>query len=621
MSSVVDDPRTFGPARLSFASEAEIDEFVATLERFERGELGPDAWRAFRLVRGLYGQRQPGDVHMLRVKIPQGVLEAAQLDALADVAERSSRGFGHITTRQNVQFHFVRVHDVEPALRRLADAGLTTREACGNSVRNVTACPYAGVAADELFDVTPYAEAVTRHFLRHPLSSSLPRKFKIAFEGCPVDHVRTAINDIGWRARVRVRDGRVERGFRVTVGGGTSILPTSGHLLADFVPADELLEVAEAIVRVFHRLGDYQHKQRNRLKFLIRTLGFDRFREEIERERAALRADPDRTWQRWSVPEAERAAERDPSPRPQAPPPGIAEIAALATSVRASGPGLHPEVRSLTLVDTSLAERWRATNVRPQRQAGYALVTVTLPLGDLTAGQFRALAVLARAYSEGAVRLTPDQNLLFRWVREAEVGALYHRLAAAGLGRPGAGTIVDVTSCPGAESCRLAVTRSRGLGRALVDFLEARPDLQAAAPDLDVKISGCPNGCGQHHVAALGLQGSVRKVAGRALPQYFVMVGGGVDGDDGARFARLAAKVPARRVTEALARLVALYRAEAAAGEPAAAFFRRVPVERVSQALADLAELPPAEARAEDFVDLGDEAAFAPVVMEGECSA
>src|SRR5438132_6926333 len=239
--SVVDDPKTFGRARLSFASVADIDEFVATLERYERGELTPEQWRAFRLVRGTYGQRQAEDAQMLRVKIPQGMLTADQLDALADVGEQYSRGFGHITTRQNVQFHFVKLHDVEPALRRLADAGLTTREACGNSVRNITGCPYAGVSGDEIFDVTPYAEALTRFLLRHRLSSTLPRKFKIAFEGCPVDHVATPINDLGFRAALSP-DGR-GRGFRVTAGGGTSILATSGGLLHEFLPASEILRV------------------------------------------------------------------------------------------------------------------------------------------------------------------------------------------------------------------------------------------------------------------------------------------------------------------------------------------------------------------------------------------
>src|SRR5262245_8839150 len=249
--AVVDDPRTFGRTRLSFASEAEIDEFVATLDRFERGELAPDQWRAYRLVRGTYGQRQSADAQMLRIKIPQGILDAAQLEAVADAAEHWSRGFAHITTRQNIQLHFVKLHDVELAMRRLAEAGLTTREACGNSVPNVPACPYAGVSPDEVFDVTPYAEALTRYLLRHPLSSTLPRKFKIAFEGCAEDHAFTAINDIGWRARVHVVDGVPARGFRVTVGGGTSTFAKSGDELYDFVPAGEMLEVAEAILRVF----------------------------------------------------------------------------------------------------------------------------------------------------------------------------------------------------------------------------------------------------------------------------------------------------------------------------------------------------------------------------------
>src|SRR5215468_5346246 len=237
--AAVDDPKTLGRTRLSFANEAEIDEFVATLEKFERGEVSPDEWRAYRLVRGTYGQRQ-SDVQMLRVKIPQGVLSAEQLEALADVADSYSRGFGHITTRQNVQFHFLKPHDVEPAMRRLASAGLTTREACGNSVRNITACPYAGVASSEPFDVTPYAEALTRYLLRHPLSSSLPRKFKIAFEGCAEDHAVTAIHDIGWRARVHVVDGAPVRGFRVTIGGGTATFAKSGDELFDFLPAAEM---------------------------------------------------------------------------------------------------------------------------------------------------------------------------------------------------------------------------------------------------------------------------------------------------------------------------------------------------------------------------------------------
>ena len=541
---------SLGRTRLSFADEAETDEFVRVLESYERGEIGPDQWRAFRLVRGTYGQRQTGDVQMLRVKIPQGVLDAPQLEALADVAERWSRGFGHLTTRQNVQFHFMKLHDVEKALRRLAEAGLTSREACGNSVRNVTACPYAGVAEDEVFDVTPYAEVLTRFLLRHRLSSTLPRKFKIAFEGCAEDHAYAAINDIGWRARARDTDGRREHGFRVTAGGGSSIMPASGRVLFDFLPAGEILDVAEAILRTFHRLGDYKHKQRNRMKFLIKSMGWEAWKADVERDLAEIRAaggallpfDPD-------DPPVEEAPT---GTRPAPPAPG--EVASRATAAVLTGPGLHPETRPVLQVFDEDVRRWASTNVRPQRQEGYSIVTVTVPLGDLTGAQMRLLGELALACGDGTVRTSVNQDLVFRWVRTADVPALYARLAAAGLGRGDAHTIANVTSCPGAEACRLAVTQSRGLGKLLSDHLAKRPDHVAAAGDLDIKISGCPNGCGQHHVAGLGFQGSVRRVGGKAAPQYFVMVGGGVH-DDGAHFARLAAKVPARRLPETVDRL------------------------------------------------------------------
>ncbi len=614
--AVLDDPKTFGRTRLSFADEAEIDDFVATLERFESGELSPDQWRAYRLVRGTYGQRQAGDAQMLRIKIPQGILDVAQLQAVADASERYSRGFAHITTRQNFQLHFVQLHDVEHAMRRLAEAGLTTREACGNSVRNITACPYAGVAADEAFDVTPYAEALTRYLLRHPLSSSLPRKFKIAFEGCAEDHAVTAIHDIGWRARVRVIDGVSARGFRVTVGGGTSTFAKSGDELFDFLPAAEMLEVAEAILRVFHRLGDYKHKQKNRMKFLVRALGFTVWRAEFEKELAGVR---DEGGVRLPFDPEFPVVEAAPDwPHPV--PPSIGEAARRAASAEVRGPGIVPAVRTPLPVLSGDFLSWQTSNVRAQKQEGYAAVTVTVPLGDLTGAQLRVLADLALAYGDGTVRVTHDQDLLFRWIRAGDVPDLYRRLVAARLGLDGAGTLADVTSCPGAEACRLAVTQSRGLGKLLGDHLRARADLVAAVPGLDIKISGCPNGCGQHHIAGLGFQGSVRKVGDKAVPQYFVMLGGGVD-ETRATFGRLAAKIPARRIPTAVDRLVALYTSERSAGETAPAFFRRVDVPRVKVLLADLEALSAEDAVPTDFIDLGEETEFKVETQEGECLA
>jgi len=614
--ALLDDPTTLGRTRLSFADETEVDDFVATLGRFERGEISPDQWRAYRLVRGTYGQRQAADAQMLRIKIPQGILDVSQLHAVADACEQYSRGFAHITTRQNFQLHFVKLHDVEHAMRRLAEAGLTTREACGNSVRNITACPSAGVAADEVFDVTPYAEALTRYLLRHPLSSTLPRKFKIAFEGCPDDHAVTAINDIGWKARLRVDDRATTRGFRVTIGGGTATLAKSGDVLHEFLPADAMLEVAEAILRVFHRLGDYAHKHRNRMKFLVRALGFPVWRAEYEKALAEVR---DEGGVRLPFdPEAPPVEAGPDWVRPT--PPMPSDVARRAQSIEVRGPGVVPATRSALPVLRPDFQRWMATNVHPQKQPGHVIVTVTVPLGDLTGAQLRVLADLALGYGDGSVRVTQDQDLMLRWVRGGELSDLYDRLAAAGLGLDGAGTLADVTSCPGAESCRLAVTQSRGLGKLLGERLRARPDLVAAVPGLDIKISGCPNGCGQHHIAGLGFQGSVRRVGGRAAPQYFVMIGGGVD-DAGASFGRLAARVPARRIPEVVERLVALYSEDRAPDETALAFFRRVEVARVKSRLADLEALTEGDAAPSDFIDLGEEQEFEVETQQGECMA
>jgi sulfite reductase (NADPH) hemoprotein beta-component len=289
---------------------------------------------------------------------------------------------------------------------------------------------------------------------------------------------------------------------------------------------------------------------------------------------------------------------------------------ARATTLR--GPGLLPVVEPVG--GTGALGAWLASNVRRQRQPGFATATVTLPLGDVTADQLRIVADLARAYGDGTVRITAAQDLLLRWVPEGETPALFLRLAVAGLGKDGAGTAADVVSCPGAESCQLAVTRSRGVGQLVLEHLRARPDLVAAGRDLDIKVSGCPSGCSRHHVAAIGLQGSVRKLGGRAVSQYFLLLGGGVD-DAGARFGRLAAKIPARRVPEAIERLIELYDEEQTPGERATDFFARVPLERARTLLKDLSELTAATALAEDFVDPGEETAELPEAASGGYAA
>ena len=611
-------PSTLGRARLSFASTADIAEFVETLERYERGELTPEQWRAFRLVRGVYGQRQD-DVQMVRVKIPQGVLSAAALRAVADCCDKFSRGFAHITTRENIQMHFVKLGDAEACMNRLAEAGVTTREACGNSVRNIVGCPFAGVCAAEPFDISPYAEALTRYFLRHRLSSSLPRKFKIAFSGCETDCAGGAFNDIGLGARIRQNGSGAQRGFRITVGGGTATLCRSGSVLYEFLPADQILNVAEAILRVFHAHGQRKSKANARMKYLIRKLGFDAWKKLFDETLSTVLAEGGS-----HLPFDPQDPPVEDEPRwERAEPPSEVEVARRAASAQVRGPGIVPDpiVGLPQGFSRSQFEQFCRTNVRAQRQAGYAAVTVRLPMGDLTGAQFRVLADLALAYGDGSVRATLQQNLVMRWVRHTNLAGLYQRLRAAGLGRAGADTIADVTSCPGAESCRLAVTQSRGLGRELSEFIDSRPDLAAVAADASIKISGCPNGCGQHHVATLGFQGGLRRLEdGRVIPQYQLMIGGGVDGE-AAHFGRRSVKIPARRMTEALRRLLEWYRDQRADGETVEQFFRHIRLEEIETVLGDLCVISSATALPKDYVDIGDDHAFTGETKEGECAA
>jgi sulfite reductase (NADPH) hemoprotein beta-component len=596
---MTDSIQTDPTHRASFASDEEIDAFLETLGKYERGEIDADAWRAYRVARGVYPQRQGDAIHMLRVKLPQGLVDSGQLRALADVARSYSRGFGHVTTRQNFQLHFVRPDHLEPAMRRLAAAGITTSGACGNTVRNVVACPLAGVSPSEAFDVTPYAEAVTRWFLRHPLGMSLPRKFKIGFEGCAEDHVATAIHDIGFRARVRAEGGRAQRGFAVTVAGGTSTVCSSGNALVEFLPAGEILALAEAIVRVFHARGDRANRQRNRLKFLVRALGFDAFRSLVEAELAKVQA------------EGGARLPFDPdAPVDAAPParhPGFqldpVEIARRIRPERLLGPGEPPLVEPILDPGASRLERFVATNVQRQRQPGFSVVSISVPQGDVTATQLEVLAEVVEGWGDGTARFSNRGHLVLRWIPEASLPAVHAALAAASLARDGAGSAADVVACPGADACRLAVTRTRGIARLVEEHVRATLGEAATGTVLPVNVSGCPNGCSQHHLAAIGLQGSARKLGADALPQYFVLLGGGAT-DGQARFGRIAAKIPVRRVPDAIRALVSLYLAERLPGESAGPFFARS-FERAKAAIAPYQELRLEDARAEDFVEPG----------------
>jgi sulfite reductase (NADPH) hemoprotein beta-component len=569
--------------RLGFARREDVDLFVQRLEAFERGELDADGWRSFRLLNGVYGQRQDG-VMMLRAKLPAGIATPAQLVALADVADRYSNGKGHVTTRQNVQFHFVPQDQTEAALRVLADSGITTKEACGHSVRNWTCCPFAGVAADEPFDPTPYVEALARHLLRGPYSSTLPRKLKPSLGGCcGTDCSQAFINDLGFLARKRPHaSGDDELGFQLLAGGGLSTLRRSALVVDEFVPVAELLEAADAIVRVFHRIGNRHNRAKARLKWAIDKIGKDAFLAEYRAERDTIRGE-------GGVPLV--------LPQQPRPPARRAPLAQVGTA------------------EPGYAE-WTRDSVRLQKQGGFSSVVIRLVLGDITSSQLRAVAELAQQYGEGEVRLANEQNLVLRFVPTAKLPALHRELARIGLAKSGANTIADVTSCPGASSCKLAVTASRGLAGILTELLDRRADLVAAARGLDIKVSGCPHGCGQHYIAGIGFQGGMRKIAGKPAPQYLVYVGGGIASDH-ADFGRLVGKVPARRGAATLERLLDYYLARGGTGH---AFWTQVPLDTLRTLIADLSELADTDATPDDFIDLGQAAAFEVQTSEGECA-
>lgn len=572
--------------------QAEIRRFVEEIEALEAGRRDPEDFKRFRLENGVYGIRGAPNLHMVRVKVRFGRITPEQLEALADIADRFTPDRRvHLTTRQDIQFHRVRRQDVPIVLAHIARAGLTTREACGNTVRNVTACPLAGISPTEVFDVTPYADAVSRYFLRNPIAQNLPRKFKIAFEGCREDHARVRIHDIGAVAVVRER----QRGFRLYIAGGLGAQPRAAERLEDFTPADLLVPTCEAVLRIFDRYGErrpeHTFRMRARMKFLARQWGIERLRAAILAERRVLLATRSGLV-RYEIEEEEEE------------PPDV-EL---------------PKGTPALWTPTPAYERWRRRNVMAQKQAGYVAVLVRCALGDLTSDALRALARLARRFCGGRVRTTITQNVLLRWVPDAALPWVYEELVAAGLAD--AQVVADVTRCPGADTCQLALTHSRGLAEAVRRVLirDGFEELSELG-DLTIKISGCMNSCGHHHIADIGFYGASSEVAGRALPQYVLLIGGYTEVEH-VRFGRAIARIPAQWAPEALARVLALYRGERRGGESFREFVARVGPDRFREALAPLQQTPTFEDAPELYRDLGAEGdLFRAEMGPGECAA
>ncbi len=525
--------------------QEEIETFEDEVKRLQAGDVTLDLFKPFRLQYGIYGQRQ-ADVQMVRIKIPFGGMTSNQVRRVAELAETYATGVGHVTTRQDIQLHFVPLPQVSTVMRKLEEVGLTTREACANTVRNVTACHLAGVCQGEVFDVTPYANTVARHLLRNPLNQSLPRKFKIAFSGCNHDCALTPIHDVGLLAK-KAEDGTI--GFRMVVGGGLGAAPRIAHLIREFVPMDDLIPSIEAVIKVFDNLGNRKNRSKARMKFVIEKLGFEEFKR------------------RW-----EAAYEEMFGTKPAHPPMKLlphADPAPLIMPAKngGNGNGSHPDEAPVSAFAT-----WRRTNVVKQRQDGFSAAVLRLPTGDITAGQMLVVADLAERYSNGNVRTTIGQNLIIRWVGDEQLEAFHEELNAHGLAQPGANKTEDIVACPGTDTCGLGITSSKGVARALAEVFppgQVPEDLKGAT----IHISGCHNSCAQHHISTIGLHGVGKRVGNHVAPVYELHLGGRVNGT--AEVGHMTIKLPAKNVPAAVSHLLDVYRRDRQESESLHTFVKR----------------------------------------------
>lgn len=599
---------------------SEIDQFEQEMELRQQDKIDEKIFAETRLRRGAYGQRYdngqrydgestrdlaydpakktkgphtvwdaPG---MQRIKVPYGGLNPEQLELMADLAEEYSDGIAHVTTRQDFQLHFVHIEDTPALMRRLASVGITTREACGNSVRNVTGCPYAGVCADEAFDVTPYARALMKFLLGHPDVQNFGRKFKPSFSGCAGHACGLAtMHDLAYIAAKRDVDGQQQRGFKVLVGGGLGTVPYQAQVFEEFLPVEEMMPIAQAISRVFAKHGEKKNRARARIKFLVKEWGVEKFKAAVMEERAKLEHDP-----RWD---------------------SLLEGALDEAEKPSREPGELPELNG----DANLRQ-WLKTNTRPQNVEGYVTATVVLPLGDITADQLRALSDIVRRFTNGTIRSTVEQNFVIRWVSKADLPELYKALCEAGLGDAGAGNIVDIVSCPGTDTCKLGVSASRGLAGELRDRLAVKSfQMDEAIQNLHIKISGCFNSCGQHHVGDLGFYGVSRNVNGFKVPHFQVVLGGQWE-ENAASYGLPIVAVPSKKIPEAVDMLTEYYLKEREKDEPFAAFVKRVGKAQMRAMLEQLKENPPEPDADPDFYrDWSDTRSYTTGdIGKGECA-
>ena len=586
------------PRDLDAEQLRDIERFEIAIDQFLKGEISDDVFRVMRLNNGIYGQRQGGTSQMVRIKLPAGSITPEQFDVMADLSSEFSRGWGHITTRQNIQFHFVELRRIPDLLRRLADVQLTSREACGDTVRNVMACHLAGACPYEKLDVTPWAEAVYRHFVRNPLGQRLPRKFKVNFSGCTTDCGQAMFNDVGVVAATRTLDnGTIESGFRVYIAGGLGATPHPALALEDFTSREDLLPTVEAALRVFDQTGNRDNKLRARMKWVVDQLGIEEVRRRVIKIRHTLPASS--SWP-GGIPAEVRHAGDAPAGR-------ITE-------------GEVSQVGQSTLINFTSSDpfrRWENASVIRGAANGTVSAIAYAPLGDITASQFRALANIQRHFKSD-VRLSNRQNVVFRSLQPSQMRELYDMLDAIGMAQPGAELARDVVACPGADTCNIAVTQSRGLAKAIGEKLEEEG--LAEVGGVRINISGCTNSCGQHHASDIGFFGAERRAHGKSLPGYQMLLGGYV-GEEQIHFGEKALRLPAKAAPEAVARVVRRFAAERNAAETFQGWLARSGgATAVADGLRDLDDIPLPDAAPDFFVDYDETGPFSGEVGDSECA-
>ncbi|MDQ3873608.1 MAG: nitrite/sulfite reductase [Thermoproteota archaeon] len=592
--------------------EEETEIFAKRVKLFRQGKISEDDFRRFRLQHGAYGSRLRMDYSMVRIKVPGGEITPEQLEKIANLSEAFSIGSAHVSTRQNIQLHWVQLEDVSEVMRGLVEVGLTTREACGNTVRNVMCSHFAGVCPNEAFDVTPYAKAIARFFLRNPMCQNLPRKFKINYACCN-NHGLVRVADIGLVPAIKHNEkGETTRGFKIYLGGGLGAASFLGHLLEDFTAEDRMLATCMATVRLFDRHGNRENMARNRMRYLVHEIGWEKFQRMVLKERSIVEMTTSfSTEQLFDV-----KSNEDRRQLPQKVTGRLAKLPML--DVNASE-------------DSQAFKRWLDTNTVPQKQEGYFTVFITLGAGDITASQLRVLASAIRDYSaEMVARNTPHQNFAVRYVRETDLHHFYEKLSSAGLSNPGALTIASAVGCSGTTSCNLAITNSHRLAKEVQrKFLELGLDMDTSLRDASIKISGCPNSCGQHEIATIGFFGGASRMNNMMTPTYTMLFGG--SGGESGELGRTVMRVPAKKVVDTTLKIIELYRKERAGEETLHQWIIRLVkgqgsgsirnLDDIKAVVADVIQLPSPEDNPEAYRDYGSDTHFTAKTARGECAA